>query len=107
MDPACDQSYGLLEVYRQACPGVKAEVEIRSEEGGFIFRKTEMPIVDEGRRLGRTKPSQGTTPQIGASAEAKPEPKERVQESLQRLYEMVELQRAEQGEFCEREEKRI
>ena len=107
MKSTCGQPHELVEVCRQACNRVKAVGEIRSEEGRFLFRKGKMPIDDERRRLSRTKAMPGTAPQIRTSAIGEPEPKERVEESLQRLYEMVLLERAKQVEFCEREEERV
>ena len=66
-----------------------------------------MPIDDERRRFNRTKTTAGTKPQATGSTRDEPEPKNEVQESLQRLQEMLLLQRGEQVGFRAEEEKRI
>ena len=66
-----------------------------------------MPIDDERRRLGRAKAAPGVDPPSATSTKHESAPKDRAQESMQRLHEMLLLQRDERAEFRAEEEKRI
>lgn len=66
-----------------------------------------MPIDDEGRRFCRTKGTANANPQTSIATEGELEPKVRVQESLQRLQEMLLSQRHERADFLAAGEKRI
>lgn len=66
-----------------------------------------MPIDDERRRFCRTKTTAHDEPQTGTATEGELEPKATVQESLQRLQEMLLSQRRERAELLSGEEKRI
>jgi len=65
-----------------------------------------MPIDDERRRFGRAKTTSGTKPQTAVPTTDGSELKDGVQESLQRLQEML-LQRGERVGFREEEKKRL
>ena len=66
-----------------------------------------MPIHDERRRFGKAKATPVIKPQTVVATEGKSGSKDDVQESLQRLQEMLLLQRNEPAEFGVEEEKRI
>ena len=66
-----------------------------------------MPINDERRRFGRAKTTSGTKPQNAVPTADVPELKDGIQESLQRLQEMLLLQRGERVGFGEEEKKRM
>ena len=66
-----------------------------------------MPIDDERRRFTRPKTTPRVKPQTVISTKDEAESKDEVQESLQRLQDMLLLQQGERAEFREEEEKRL
>ena len=66
-----------------------------------------MPIDDERRRFGKAKGTPSTKPQIAVATEDESGARDGIQESLERLQELLLLQRGERTEFREEEEKRI
>lgn len=66
-----------------------------------------MPIDDERRRLRRTKATTHAKPQAKVTAEGELGSRDRMQESIKRLHDMLLLQRDEQSYLLAEEEKRI
>jgi molybdopterin converting factor small subunit len=77
---------------------------ISAGNGVSFFGEAKMPIDDERRRFSKTKARAHTIPQTAGGGELGSEGG--VQETLQRLEEMLLSQRRQRAEFLEEEEKR-